>query len=546
MESKSGNDRTKMIRFNLPILIILILFIGMYAGARLVHYVQRENKPMVIPILRGDKVMEALRFIEQDYVDSISGGEIREDAINGMLQDLDPHSQYMSVEMLREANESLIGNFEGIGIEFRIVNDTINVIHVIPGGPSEKIGLQSGDRIIRINDTVVAGIKMDNQEVVRMLKGPRGTKVKVTVYRQEIGEEADFIITRDIIPLYSIDISYMVNDSIGYIKVSKFSATTPEEFEDALRKLKERGCSKLILDLRGNVGGSLESAIKLADEFLGNEKLIVHTEGKNRPREYAYATLSGKFEEEPLAILIDEGSASASEILAGAIQDNDRGILIGRRSFGKGLVQQQFELQDGSAIRLTVARYYTPTGRCIQRPYSKGQEEYYDDLLLRLKTGELNNQDSIKFPDSLKFYTPGGKAVYGGGGIMPDIYVPIDTGQFYGYYNQLVNKGLIYQFAYDFTDKNRDRLLKSYSDAESYIEKYTIENSLFDQLISYSEEKGVSRNNPGLQLTRGMITRLLKAYIGKNLFNNEAFYPIINEDDRIFLRAVKEMEGITH
>lgn len=526
----------------MPLLILLVLIIGIYAGTLLVRYFDRTDERIAIPVFRNDKVMEVLRFIEQDYVDSTSADKLREDAIKGMLDELDPHSQYMSAEMLRDANETLLGNFEGIGIEFRIVDDTINVIQVIQGGPSEKIGLLSGDRIIKINDTIVASIKMDNQQVVKKLKGPRGTRVKVTVHRPGFAEDLDFVITRDIIPLYSVDISYMADDSTGYIKVSKFSLSTPEEVDDALQKLKERGSTRLILDLRGNVGGYLESAIKMADEFLGNEKLIVYTEGNNRPRQYAYATQSGKFEDQALAILIDEGSASASEILAGAIQDNDRGVIIGRRSFGKGLVQQQLELDDGSAVRLTVARYFTPTGRCIQRPYNNGEEAYYDDLLQRLKTGELNNQDSIRFPDSLKYYTPGGKVVYGGGGIMPDIYVPIDTGQYYSYYNQLINKGLIYQFAYDFADKNRDKLLTAYSDASVFIEKFTVDNTLFDQLVVYGESKGVPRNDRDLKPTRDLIARLLKAYVGRNLFNDEAFYPVLNQDDRIFLKALETLK----
>ncbi|MDD5693752.1 MAG: S41 family peptidase [Bacteroidales bacterium] len=546
MESKSENERRGRTLISLPLILILVLLIGIYAGTHLTGYLERTRKSVPIAASRSEKVMQVLRFIEKDYVDSLSGDKIREDAINGMLNELDPHSQYMSAEMLKDANETLGGNFEGIGIEFRIVSDTINVVQVIPGGPSERVGLRSGDRILRINDSVVAGVKMENQDVIRKLRGPRGTRVSVTVYRPEVTGEVDFMITRDIIPLYSVDVSYMVDDSIGYIKVSKFSATTPEEFDEALQKLNEQGCSKLILDLRGNVGGYLESATKMADEFLDKGQLIVYTEGNNRPRQYIYATNSGRLEEAGLCVLIDEVSASASEILAGAIQDNDRGTIIGRRSFGKGLVQQQLELEDGSAVRLTVARYYTPTGRCIQRPYNNGQEAYYDDLLMRLKTGELNNQDSIKFPDSLKYYTPGGKVVYGGGGIMPDIYVPIDTGKFYGYYNQLINKGLIYQFAYDYTDRNRDRLAGIYPNAAYFVAKFRIDSPLFDKLIHYSEEKGLNRDEQGLNSTRSMIAGLLKAYIGRNLFDDEAFYPVLNQDDKIFLRAVEEMKRMSN
>lgn len=543
MESGSRNEGRSRFNLYIPLLVVLTLLIGVYIGTRLVRYSMNDRSRIPISVMRYDKVMEVIRFIEQDYVDTISSDQIREQAIAGMLESLDPHSQYISADELKEVNESLVGNFEGIGIEFRILEDTINVVHVIPGGPSEKTGLRSGDRIVWINDTLVAGISLSNRDVVRKLKGPRGTKVTVSISRTGVAPLIDFTITRDIIPIYSVDVAYMVNDSIGYIKLSKFSATTPQELDDALEELKEQGSTKLILDLRGNVGGYLESAIKLADEFLSAQKLIVYTEGNNRPRQYAYATRSGKFEDQDITILIDEGSASASEILAGAIQDNDRGLIIGRRSFGKGLVQQQLELADGSAVRLTVARYFTPSGRCIQKPYSEGGEAYHDDILQRLRNGELSNQDSIRFPDSLKYYTPAGKVVYGGGGIMPDIYIPIDTGMIYRYYNNLVNKGLIYQFAYDYADKNRHELMQTYPSAGEFIESFRVDTWLMNELIAYGEANGVKKDPEGLRETRSVIESALKAYIGRNLHNNEAFYPIINRDDHAFLKAVEAMRG---
>lgn len=543
MESGSRNEGRNRFNLYIPLLVILTLLIGVYLGTYLVRYSVKDRSRIPISVLRYDKVMEVIRFIEQDYVDTISGDELREQAIIGMLESLDPHSQYISADELKEVNESLVGNFEGIGIEFRIVEDTINVVHVIPGGPSEKTGLRSGDRIVRINDTLVAGVGLTNRDVVMKLKGPRGTKVMVGIARTGVAQLIDFTITRDIIPLYSVDVAYLVNDSIGYIKLSKFSATTPQELDDALEELKEKGSNKLILDLRGNVGGYLESAIKLADEFLSAQKLIVYTEGNNRPRQYAYATRSGKFEDQEITILIDEGSASASEILAGAIQDNDRGQIIGRRSFGKGLVQQQLELADGSAVRLTVARYFTPTGRCIQKPYAEGGDTYHDDILQRLRNGELSNQDSIRFPDSLKYQTPAGKVVYGGGGIMPDIYIPIDTGVIYRYYNNLVNKGLIYQFAYDYTDRNRNELMQTYPSAGEFIGSFRVDTRLMSELIAYGEEKGLKKDARGLHETRTVIENALKAYIGRNLHNNEAFYPIINHDDNAFLKAVEVMSG---
>lgn len=533
-------NRNRFVTY-LPLLLALMLVAGMVIGSRWLRKPSKE--PIIFSLTRpaGSKVSNVLNYIQKDYVDSVSLSDLEEEAIMAMLEKLDPHSQYFTAEELKEINESLVGNFEGIGIEFRIVDDTITVMHVIPGGPSEKTGLRAGDRIYLIDNDTVAGKKLENREVIKMLKGERGTKVKVTVKRKHVSEPLEFVIVRDIIPLYSVDVSYMVNDSIGYIKVSRFSATTPEEFSDALDVLLEKGMQKLIIDLRGNVGGYLKSAIKVSDEFLENNKLIVYTEGINRPRQMAYATRKGRFENGDVVVLIDEGSASASEILAGAIQDNDRGIIIGRRSFGKGLVQEQIDLNDGSAIRLTVARYYTPTGRCIQKPYDQGIDDYQNEFYERFSNGELQNPDSIIFPDSLRYITPLGKVVYGGGGIMPDIFVPVKTGEEFVYFNKLINKGLIYRFAFDYSDNRRDYFKDTYSSVEHYINDFQIEDDFFSKFIEFAEDEGVKKDDYGLEKTGDKIRNLLKAFIGRNIYSDEAFYPIYNQDDSVYLKAIEEL-----
>jgi len=535
------NNKPNRMSVYLPVVLAFVFIAGLLLGSRF-YLTVPKNKSGFHKTTSYDKLDEVVHYIQQDYVDSVPLDQLEVDAINGMFRNLDPHSQYISAEELKEINEPLKGNFEGIGIEFRIVKDTIMILQVIPGGPSEKTGLKQGDRIVMINDTNVAGIKISNADVMKRLKGEKGTKVKVGIVRPGLSDLINFTITRGIIPIYSIDVSYMVNDSVGYIKLSRFSATTPEECDEALTKLKNSGMKRLILDLRDNVGGYLESAIRLADEFLGNKKLIVYTQGNNRPTQYAFATSKGIFEDQPIDILIDEGSASASEILAGAIQDNDRGLIIGRRSFGKGMVQEQMELTDGSAIRLTVARYYTPTGRCIQRPYDKGIEEYQNDFMTRLEDGELQHPDSIHFPDSLKYYTPGGKVVYGGGGIMPDIYVPIQTGDEYRYFNELINKGIFYQFAFEYTDARRDKMKNDYREAKGYINDFQIDNTLFEDFISYAEKNGVKRDTTGLKSTGPLIRTLIKALIGREIYSDEAFYPIYNQTDKIFQKALQTLK----
>jgi carboxyl-terminal processing protease len=399
----------------------------------------------------------------------------------------------------------------------------------------------AGDRIVKVGDKLIAGVKITNNEVMHLLKGERGTKVNVSIFRKGYATLLPFDITRDIIPTYSVDIAFVPKPGIGYIKLSKFSATTPEEFRKALTGLNKQGIKKLILDLRGNSGGYLHTAIDVADEFLSDGRLIVYTEGAHRSRQTAFATARGSFETGELVVLIDEGSASSSEIVAGAIQDNDRGTIIGRRSFGKGLVQEQLSLPDGSAVRLTVARYYTPTGRSIQKPYTKGHaDEYMDELMERMVNGEYQHADSIHFNDSLKYTTPGGKTVYGGGGIMPDVYIPVETNENYKYFNELLSRGLIYQFTFEYTDANRASL-RRYGSFDNFDRSFKVTPELFESFLRFTEEKGVKRNPAGIVFNKSELQNLIKALISRNLYNEEGFYPIYLRTDKTFQKAVDSL-----
>ncbi|MCX6232310.1 MAG: S41 family peptidase [Bacteroidetes bacterium] len=521
----------------LPILFSLILIAGIFLGILLSGTLQ-NNKILNFKNQDYNKVNDVISLVSRNYVDTLSDDKLQEKAITGLLENLDPHSVYIPNEVVEETNEPLMGNFEGIGVQFRIINDTIMVVNPVSGGPSEKMGIRAGDRIVKVDGKKVAGIGIKDTEVLKKLKGKKGSTVNVSIYRRGISHLLEFPIVRDVIPTYSIDISYMVDKQTGYIKLSKFSATTNKEFAHALVQLNQQGMKKLILDLRGNGGGFLQAAIDVADQFLPDNKLIVYTEGKNRPKEYAFATNNGIAESKALVVLIDELSASASEIIAGAIQDNDRGTIIGRRSFGKGLVQEQYKLSDGSALRLTIARYHTPTGRCIQKSYQHGMFEYMNDLNHRYENGEFENPDSIKFADSLKFKTPKGKIVYGGGGIMPDIYVPLHADKGLDYYNQVANKGLTYQFAFDYTDKNR-KSFAVYKNADEFIEKYTISNALLTEFTEYAAKNGVSKITNGYAASLDKVKLLLKAFIGRSLFDDKAFYPIYLKTDNAFEKALE-------
>jgi len=522
----------------LPIAFALVLVIGILTGYYLMRSSFVQTHTFLGRLSGNSTINELIRFIDRNYVDSVNTQKLNDEAITGMLLSLDPHSVYIPASEFANANDPLMGNFEGIGVQFRIERDTVMVINTVPGGPSEKVGLLAGDRIVKVDGKNMASIKIDNDQVMRLLKGPKDTKVTVSIYRRGIKKLNEFTITRGVIPTWSIDISYPVNTETGYIKLSKFSATTGDELHEALVQLKDKGVRKLILDLRGNSGGYLQEAISVADEFLPANKLIVYTQGLHRPKQIAKSSSDGIWDDLPVVVLIDEGSASASEIVAGAIQDNDRGTIIGRRSFGKGLVQEQVSLSDGSALRLTVARYYTPTGRSIQKPYTKGAEEYYMEYYHRMTNGELESADSIMQNDSLKYTTPGGKIVYGGGGIMPDVFIPIETNANLKFFNQSVNKGLLYQFSFDYTDNNRPRF-KSYKTANQFDRQFQVTGTMFSEYVAYAEKNGIKYSGVETIASQQRISELMKSYIARNLFDLEGFYPIYLRTDNAFQKALE-------
>ncbi|MEI6349017.1 MAG: S41 family peptidase [Bacteroidota bacterium] len=440
----------------------------------------------------SEKMNTVLQLIKFGYVDSVSLNKYVEKGVVEMLKELDPHTAYISTEEVERTNEPLVGNFEGVGIQFQILKDTIIVASVINGGPSEKVGILAGDKIVKIDTLEAVGKHLVNKWVFDHLRGKKGTTVVIQIMRRGSSEPLTFTIIRDKIPINSIDAYYMVAPEVGYIKLDRFAQTTMDEFRKAIAVLKINGMKHLIFDLRGNGGGYLGTAIDLSDEFLPAEKQIVYTEGSSSPIQRYYATAKGEFENGRLVILIDEGSASASEIVSGAVQDWDRGILIGRRSFGKGLVQKPYTLNDGSVIRLTTARYHTPTGRCIQKPYVDGLDDYYLDFSKRMKHGEFLNADSIKFPDSLKYFTPSKRVVYGGGGIMPDIFIPMDTNKLSSYYTNLFRKGVFNNFVMQYLDANRKQLKEKYPSSVDFIKSYNVEQSLLDELYAFGAKEGVT------------------------------------------------------
>jgi carboxyl-terminal processing protease len=489
----------------------------------------------------NDKIREVISYVESNYVDTLSKKVLEEKAITGLLEKLDPHSVYISAEEFHEANDPLLGSFEGIGVQFRIENDTVTVINPVSGGPSEKLGVRAGDRIVRVDGKNIAGIKITNNDVMRKLKGPKGTKVQVAIFRRGTPGLLDFTITRDVIPTYSMDVAYMAAPGIGYIRLNNFSATTHEEVHQAIEKLLSNGMKKLILDLRGNGGGYLKAAIDVADEFLSSGNLIVYTEGMHHDKEIAKATSDGLFEIGDLVVLVDEGTASAAEIVSGAIQDHDRGMIAGRRSFGKGLVQEQMDFKDGSAVRLTVARYYTPTGRCIQKSYKDGLENYNSDYYHRFMKGELEHPDSIKFPDSLKYKTPKGRTVYGGGGIMPDVFIPLEKDSALYFYNQCINKGIVYQFAFDYTDRHRSGMLH-FKTADQFEKGFAVTDAIYIDFLKIASEKGIKRNGKDLTKSDRYVKTMIKAYIGRNLLDNDGFFPVMNTIDPAFIKAMEILE----
>ena len=521
----------------LPIIIAVSIIAGVLIGIKMPG---RTSHPPLSIKPRTDKISQILNYIEANYVDTVNRDKIVESVIPGMLHELDPHSIYIPAKDLTAANEQLQGNFEGIGISFNMLTDTVLIISTIPGGPSEKVGILAGDKIIYVGDSLIAGQGINEDNVIGMLKGPRGTEVSIRVLRKGVDELIPFTITRDKIPIYSVDVAYMVSEKTGFIKINRFSMTTYDEFTSSISELKSLGMEKLILDLRGNVGGVMDPSIRVSDEFLDADKLIVYTEGRARPREEYRSTQQGSFLEGELVILIDEWSASASEIVAGAIQDNDRGTIIGRRSFGKGLVQEPIMFSDRSAMRLTVARYYTPTGRSIQKPYDEGYEEYLADLNERFMRGEFQNADSIQFDNIQRFETPGGKIVYGGGGIMPDIFVPADTSGMTMYIARVLNSGLIYRYALSYTEEKRDVLSEftSVNDLNSYLNN----QSLLEDFIQYAEENGIKPGPSDIAESGDIIDIRIRAYIARNILDNKGFYPIWQELDTTLKRAIEYIE----
>ncbi|MDD2195643.1 MAG: S41 family peptidase [Bacteroidales bacterium] len=486
------------------------------------------------------KLIRFIQYVSSEYVDTVSSERIVDDAIIETLKKLDPHSVYITKEDVKAMNEPLEGNFEGIGVEFNILNDTLIVVNPIPGGPSERVGIMAGDRVIDVDGKNVAGIGLKNSDVFKMLRGDKGTQVTVQIIRRNSTKLLEFNIIRDKIPIHSLDASYMIDDKIGYIKLNRFALTTESEFIEALLKLKEENMQHLILDLRGNGGGYLNASVALADHFLEDKKLIVYTEGRNSPKTDFIATTKGELQEGRLIILIDEGSASASEIVAGAVQDWDRGIIIGRRSFGKGLVQNQLPLPDGSMVRLTVARYHTPTGRVIQKPYDpKELESYYSELTQRYNNGEFFHADSINIPDSLKYFTLNtGKVVYGGGGIMPDIFIPVDTSHYSEYYGKLIRKGIINQFTHTYIDKNRNNLKRNYGSFEKFNKNFTVNQNIIDELLTFAENQGLEPDSDGFNTSKDEILIQLKALIALNQFSTNYYFQIVNQNNKALQKAI--------
>ena len=492
----------------------------------------KENNPV-------RKLQLAQFAISNLYVDQVDDNKLVESAIKGMLEELDPHSTYSTPEEVKRMNEPLQGNFDGIGIQFNMAEDTLFVIQPVSGGPSEKVGILAGDRIVEVNDTVIAGVKMSTEDVMRRLKGPKGTLVDVKVLRRGVPELLSFTIRRDKIPVYSLDASYMIAPQTGYIKINRFAATTHAEFMNALASLKSQGMKDLILDLQGNGGGYLNAAIDIANEFLGDEELIVYTEGRRSARRDFYADGNGKHQFGKLVVLVDEYSASASEIVSGAVQDWDRGMVVGRRTFGKGLVQRPIDLPDGSMIRLTISRYYTPAGRCIQKPYVN-TENYAADLIERYNRGEMMSADSIHFPDSLKCTTlKKGRTVYGGGGIMPDYFVPVDTTLYTDYHRQISYKGVLLKVHYQLMDIHRKEWTKQYKDYASFAQKFEMTEPMMQRLKDEAAKAGIAYNEEQYRKSESLLKLQMKALIARDLWDMNEYYHTINVADESVKKALE-------
>lgn len=523
----------------MPVIVAVSIVTGILIGTFYANHFS-GNKLGIINT-SSNKLNALLRIIDDQYVDTVNMGELVEDAMPQILGELDPHSSYIPAKDLEAVNSDLKGSFSGIGIQFTIQQDTIHVNNVIQGGPSEKVGLMAGDRIIEVDDSAFVGKIVTNYESMKRLKGPKGSEVKLGVFRPGEKETLHFTIVRGDIPVKSVDAAYMLNDKFGYIKVNKFGETTYPELLISLAKLNQANCEGVVIDLRGNTGGYMGAAIQMVNEFLPKNRLIVYTQGRKSPRENYTSNGTGSSQKMPIVVLMDEGSASASEIFAGAIQDNDRGTIVGRRSFGKGLVQQPIEFSDGSAIRLTIARYYTPSGRCIQKPYEKGKESEYElDLLTRYEHGEFFSADSIKQDETEVYHTRLGRPVYGGGGIMPDIFVPQDTTGMTSYFRMAANRGLIIRYTFDYTDQNRSTLQKY--DTPEKMEAYLKGQNLLNKFAAWAEKKGLKRRNNLMMKSRRLFEMSLYGNIIYNMLGMEAYVEYLNESDKTVLKAVEILE----
>lgn len=529
------NKKTSAISYSFLLSSVLIL--GMFLGYKF----QEEIRGIGFRS-KMSSTEQIMRLIEKKYVDTVDIKKLEQANIEDLLSKLDPHSIYIPAEEFKKANETLEGNFEGIGIEFYLLKDTIYVVSAISGGPSELLGIRSGDKIIKVDGKNVAGKKISNSDVTKLLRGEAGSKVKVSIKRNNSQKLIEYTITRGNIPLNSVDVSFMPSKGIGYIKVSSFGSTTYDEFFEAIKKLKSEGMESLILDLRGNSGGYLNTAIMITDELLSDKKLIVYTEGKASPKKEEFATAAGNFEQGKLIVMVDEGSASASEIVAGAVQDWDRGIIVGRRSFGKGLVQEQATLADGSHLRLTVARYYTPTGRCIQKSYENGIEAYQSDVYNRYVHGEMSTEDSISSNGKKAFKTPSGKVVYDGGGIYPDVFIPIDTSDYTVFYSRAVSEGVLSEFVYQYTDEHKT-LFKSFKTLNSFLQQFEVSNKMEQEFLEFCKERKIESNAKEYNRSKNAMKTQMKALIARQFFKNEGYYWVMKDLDKGLLKSIELLKA---
>lgn len=521
-----------------PLLFAAAIVLGIWIG----NMMARQNTQSVISLTQKESKLDwMIDLIDKEYVDTIDKEKFVEKVIPDILEQLDPHTVYIPAKDLQQANEHLDGSFGGIGVQFNIHKDTVIVVAVIAGGPSERVGLHPGDRIVEVNDSVISGPELNNNTVMKLLRGKKGTKVSVGVKRNGDKDLLDFEITRGTIPLYSVDVSYMLNPETGYIKVSSFGQHTYEEFLVGTTKLKRQGAKNIVVDLRYNGGGYLEKVAAMVNEFMPRGRMIVYTEGKAFPRSELKADGSGSFKDLNVVVLIDEFSASASEIFAGSMQDNDRGVVIGRRSFGKGLVQSQRSFRDGSELRLTIARYYTASGRCIQKPYEKGSEDYQHEIWDRYLHKEMDVEDSIQIENTEMYETLNGRPVYGGGGIMPDVFVPRDTTGYTPFFGKLTRKGLIYRFALEFSDLHRSQL-EQFTKIDEIL-KFVGENTTYRKFIAFAKKEGITPENKDEEISKEAITMQINAYVVRNILDNEGFYPVMNQDDPTIKRALEVLKN---